>query len=312
MRRLGNGQSNLTFLIEAESGRKWVARRPPLGTLQESAHDVEREARIMLSLAESDVAVPRVLAQSRTDQVPWILLEHIAGTVVEDIDVARGLPAAVRHRLGPCLAQRLSDIHAVDLGATGLLDLASQAPYAQRQLRRWTRQWKESRTRPMPVLEQLTARLARSVVRLGPQESSVLVHGDFHLRNVIVRDAEIVGVLDWELSTLGHPLADLGTLLAYWPMPGEMPSGDRSPSLASGWASREDLVEAYARASGSAVDDYPFWHSLGLWKVAIIAEGVRRRVLDQPRNEAAAGAPTLEAIDAFLARAHDALTAWRP
>ncbi|MEV6012094.1 phosphotransferase family protein [Streptomyces sp. NPDC051976] len=310
IRRLSNGQSNLTFLIESESGRKWVARRPPLGTILESAHDVDREARIMRALAETDVPVPTVLAQLRSDHVPWVLLGHIEGTVVEDVHVARGLSAAHRHGLGPRLAQRLAGIHAVDLGGTGLLDLSSRAPYAQRQLRRWTRQWEESRTRPLPSLEKLTARLVEGAVRLRPQESSVLVHGDFHLRNVIVQDAEVVGVLDWELSTLGHPLADLGTLLAYWPMPGEMPSADDSPSLAPGWASRADLVEAYAQASGTAVDDYPYWHSLGLWKVAIIAEGVRRRVLDHPQNEAAGGAPTAEVINALVARAHDAVTAW--
>lgn len=137
-----------------------------------------------------------------------------------------------------------------------------------------------------------------------PKDPAIaLVHGDFHLRNVISRGGHIVAALDWELSTLGHPLADLGTLLAYWPAERELPAGVIAPSSLPGFAGRDDLVAEYARLRGVDTGDVPFWHALGLWKVAIIAEGVRQRALGDPRNRAARGLPTTAEIDACLERA---------
>lgn len=160
------------------------------------------------------------------------------------------------------MVRTLSRVHALDVDRIGLGDLASRSPYAARQLRRWTRQWEASRTRPLPALDRLTRRLAAAVPE---QHELVLVHGDFHIRNVITRDGQVVVVLDWELSTLGDPLADVGTLLAYWPHAGELESADRSVvSTLPGYPSREELLAEYAAASGRDVSASGFWHVLGL------------------------------------------------
>lgn len=167
--RLGAGQSNLTFLVRDEAGNRWVARRPPLGTTLDSAHDVAREARIMHALQRSAVPVPRVHAVLRDgDGVPWVLLEHIEGTVIEDAAAASALPEPTRMRLSSQLTHVLGAIHTVDLAQVGLVDLASHRPYAERQLTRWARQWAATRTRPLPQLDRLTERLRPTPRRTRP------------------------------------------------------------------------------------------------------------------------------------------------
>ena len=166
--------------------------------------------------------------------------------------------------------------------------------------------WEQSRTRDLPELDRLTERLAA----LDPGASEVaLVHGDSHLRNVIVdpQDASVRAILDWELCTLGDPLADLGTLLAYWPQPGDPPSMRFDASMADGFATRAELVEHYASITGRDVSSVPFWNALGLWKLAIILEGVRRRQQDDPRNLTAAGAIPPSAVDEIVACGHHVL-----
>jgi aminoglycoside phosphotransferase (APT) family kinase protein len=234
--------------------------------------------------------------------VPMVLMEYVDGLVLDRRETAETLKPATRRAAGLSLARTLAQIHSVDLEATGLSGIASHKPYAERQLKRWSAQWEQSKTRELPTLDELTARLWDAV----PEQWEItLVHGDFHLRNVIASpdDGEIVSVLDWELCTLGDPLADLGSLLAYWPEAGEPGAGTLSLSSLPGFPSRAEIADAYLERSRRDAGSLGFWHALGLWKIAVIGEGVLRRALDEPRNRAAALTPRPEQIEALVSRA---------
>jgi len=297
--RVGIGQSNLTFLITDAEGRRWVLRRPPLGHLLASAHDVAREARVLSALSPTDVPVPLVHDVRHEGDTALVLMEFVDGLVIEGVATAERLTTELRHTAGLSLVRTLTRIHAVDLAATGLIDLASHKPYAQRQLKRWSAQWEKSKTRELPLVDSLTERLRNSVPE---QRELTLVHGDYNLRNVITAPGtgEIAAVLDWELCTLGDPLADVGSLLAYWPMPGEAAIPGTEMCTLPGFPSRAELVEEYLAITGRDRRALGFWHALGLWKLAIIAEGVLRRALDDPRNRATVGTPTMDLIDGLI------------
>ena len=307
--RIGIGQSNLTYLVCDDAGHRWVLRRPPLGTLLASAHDVAREARILTALGETAVPTPQVYGMTRdacdTEDTPLLLMEFIDGVVADRIPVAQALTPQRRRQIGLSMPTTLAKIHAVDITAVGLDDLASHKPYAQRQLKRWAGQWEKSKTRELPELDDLTRRLAAAV---PPQQELTLVHGDFHLRNVITApdSGQIIAVLDWELSTLGDPLADMGSLLAYWPQAGEEDiAGEFVISTLDGFPDRAELARVYLEETGRDEATLQFWHALGLWKVAIIGEGIVRRVLDNPANKAAAGTPITAWIDAIVGKARE-------
>jgi len=305
--RIGLGQSNLTYLVRDDDGRRWVLRRPPLGQLLASAHDVAREARIMAALEDTGVPVPRIFGVAKDpkiSQVPLVLMAFINGQVVDTMQIAESLTPHQRRQIGVSLPKALAKIHAVDIKEVGLSDLASHQPYAGRQLKRWAGQWERSKTRELPELDDLTRRLA---VAAPKQRELSLVHGDFHLRNAIVSHAtgEVIGVLDWELSTLGDPLADMGSMLAYWPEAGEDIGGDFAASTLDGFPDRAELAQIYLDQTGRDPQALTYWHALGLWKVAVIAEGVMRRAMDTPQNKAAAGTPTVERIDALVHKARE-------
>lgn len=303
--RIGQGQSNLTYLVRDEAGGSWVLRRPPLGELLASAHDVAREHRILSGLHDTAVPTPRMFGLSTNptvSNVPLVLMEFVDGVVVENQAIAESLPTARRRQIGLSLARTLGQIHAVDLDRAGLADLASRKPYAARQLKRWYGQWERSKTREIPAIDDLHARLQRAMPDPG---EITLVHGDFHLLNVITdRDhGDVVGVLDWELCTLGDPIADLGGLLAYWPQHDDpAPAVFQGPAL-PGFPDRAELAATYAEATGRDLGTLGFWHVLGLWKVAIICEGVLRRSIDEPRNAASQQRPTAQTVDDLVTRA---------
>lgn len=303
--RIGNGQSNLTYAVTDVSGSRWVLRRPPLGTLLASAHDVVREHRILSALQNTSVPVPKMLALSEDPAVsdaPLVLMAHVDGVVIDSPAVAETLHNTVRRSIGLGMVGALAEIHRVDLESVGLLDLASHKPYAQRQLKRWTTQWEHTRSREVPAIDSLAQRLAANVPE---QHELSLVHGDFHMNNVITSrtDGSIVAVVDWELCTLGDPLADLGGLLAYWPEAGDDVAGPFMASTLPGFPTRAELVAEYARVTGRDVSAVDYWQVLALWKLSIIAEGVMRRAEADARNRAQAGAPTTTLVDDILARA---------
>ncbi|PRZ41967.1 aminoglycoside phosphotransferase (APT) family kinase protein [Antricoccus suffuscus] len=304
--RVGAGQSNLTFLVTDTDRGRWVLRRPPLGKLLASAHDVAREHRILTSIEDSSVPTPAVYGlctDPEVTDVPLMLVEYVDGRVIDDLATAEALTEDQRRRTGLSLARTLGKVHEVDLEATGLDTLASHKPYAERQLKRWRMQWEGSHSRDVPLVNELADRLAAAVPE---QRELALVHGDFHLLNVITdpTSCEVSAVLDWELCTLGDPLADVGGLLAYWPQQGDLPVPHAAPTL-PGFPTHAQLVAEYAAATGRDTSDVGFWHVLGLWKIAIISDGVRRRAEDDPRNayQVRSGPSRDEIIDALLARA---------
>jgi aminoglycoside phosphotransferase (APT) family kinase protein len=291
-------------LVDDTAGNRWVLRRPPLGELLPSAHDVAREHRVLSALTATPVPVPEPIALRPPDadvDVPLLLMEHVEGEVIDSAAAVAAVEPARRRAIGLGLPAALARVHAVDIAAVGLADLGSHKPYAERQLKRWQRQFDDSKTCDRPGVEDLARRLAAAVPE---QRELTLVHGDYHLLNVIVDSAgsEVRAILDWELCTLGEPLADLGGLLAYWPEADDPCPPAPTPFPAEpGFPTRDQLVASYAAASGRDVAAVGFWEALGCWKVAIIAEGVLRRRLDEPAN----GDPEQadELVDLMLVRA---------
>ena len=302
---VGQGRSNLTYGVTDARGARWILRRPPVGPLLPSAHDVAREHRILRALEQTRVPTPTVCGFTEdpaVTDVPLMMMTFVDGLVVDDQRGAEALGPRARARLGLSLVRSLARIHGVDLRATGLTDLASHKPFAARQLRRWRRQWEDSRTRELPAVDELADRLEAAIPE---QNELALVHGDFHLLNVIAAPGgeDIHAILDWELCTLGDPLADLGGLLAYWPQAGDATDGPFPASRLPGFPSRGELAEAYAIETGRNLIALPFWHALALWKIAIITEGVRRRALDDERNAARTGIPTPQMVEELATQA---------
>jgi len=285
---VSGGRSNLTAVVSDAHGRRVVVRRPPLSGVLASAHDVVREGRIMAALAATGVPVPDVLAGADADAGPGtaiLVTAYVDGTVVRDATLAAALAPSDRARLTGGVATTLATLHGVDIDAIGLGDLARRHGYLTRQVARWTRQLEGGSDRELPVLVELAGALAAAV----PEQREVaLVHGDYRLDNLIVDVAtgEVRAVLDWELATLGDPLADLGTLLAYWGVPaaGGAPASVIHPALptaSEGFARPDELVAAYAQARGLDVDEVaarlrPFL-AFAWFRIACILEGVRVR-----------------------------------
>lgn len=302
LKRIGAGQSNLTFTATDPHGTTVVVRRPPLGTLAASAHDVEREGRIMAALASTNVPTPTIFGATTNNGVPVIAMSAIPGITIGSKKAALSVTPEVRRAVSSGLVDAMSAIHAVDLESVGLDDLASHDPYAPRQLRRWAGQWAKTKTRELPALDELTSTLEN---QLPEQSETVLVHGDLHIGNVIADEQTgvINAVVDWELTTLGDPLADIGSLLAYWPVKGGLILPGFEAPLEEGFPSPQELAERYLEQTGRSEKALAYWHTLGLWKVAIIAEGVVRRVMNNPENAAKAGAPTQEMVEGIVAYA---------
>jgi aminoglycoside phosphotransferase (APT) family kinase protein len=302
--RIGNGQSNLTYRVGDNAGHRWVLRRPPLGALLASAHDVLREHRIMSALQHTAVPVPDMIATTSDPDItdaPLVLMSYIEGVVVDDVAVASTLSPEQRRAIGLSLPRALGAVHAVDLVAVGLDDLASKKPYAARQLKRWTSQWEHSKTQDVPEITDVAQALAEH----APEQSEVtLVHGDYYMSNVITAadSGVVIGVVDWELCTLGEPLADLGNLLAFWPEADDGVAGPFTAPTLPGFPRRSELISGYAEATGRDVTDVGYWHTLALWRLTIIAEGVRRRLLNDPRNASRDGGPTNKVIDDLVLR----------
>jgi aminoglycoside phosphotransferase (APT) family kinase protein len=281
--RIAGGLSNLTYRVEDVAGRRWALRRPPLGKRLGSAHDMGREHKVVAALDRSPVPVAPVVGLCEDEAVigaPFYVMQFVEGPIL------RGVPDAElsfpdhddRRAIGMRVAETLATIHAVDPDAAGLGDLGRKQDYVARQLRRWQGQWEKSKTRELPAIDQLHERLA---ARIPPQGPATIVHGDYRLDNMILTPGgEVAAVVDWELCTLGDPLADVGTLMAYWPEEGEGALRLREPAnLAPGFPSREELAARYAERSGRDLSDLGYYQALGYWKLAIILEGVYARSL---------------------------------
>jgi aminoglycoside phosphotransferase (APT) family kinase protein len=282
---IGDGHSNLTYLVRRGNDR-WVLRRPPRGPLPPSAHDVLREFRI-LSACAGAVRVPAPVAACADAEVigaPFYVMAYVEGAVLTT-ELPAGLhPADDPPRIADELVDGLVEIHALDWRSTDLAELAPPPEsYLERQLRRFTSLWEHNRTRDLPVVDKVTAWLT------GNRPHSVggsLVHGDYRLGNTIFSGrspARLRAVLDWELATIGDPLADVGYLSATWAVEGE--DGDPLVRLGrvtagDGFPHRDEVVERYARRSGRDVSDLAWYEALALWKSAIFLEGSYGRLLN--------------------------------
>jgi aminoglycoside phosphotransferase (APT) family kinase protein len=206
-------------------------------------------------------------------------MEFVEGPVLRGLAEAELFPDhADRQAIGMRVAETLATIHAVDPDAAGLGDLGRKEDYVARQLRRWQGQWEKSKTRELATIDRVHDRLA---ARIPPQGPATIVHGDYRLDNMILTaTGEVAAVVDWELCTLGDPLADVGTLMAYWPERGEQQLRLGEPAnLAPGFPSREELAARYAERSGRDLSELGYYLALGYWKLAIILEGVYARYL---------------------------------
>jgi len=281
--RIGEGHSNFTFLVQRGDARV-VLRRPPRPPLPPSAHDVLREARLLAALESTPVRVPRVLATGDEDAglgVPFYVMEEMHGEVITT-DVPAPLDDEEgRRRISEELVDALAEVHAVDWRACGLEGYGKPTGYLERQLRRFNGLWEFSKTRELPVVEEVGAWLAAN---LPESPESTIVHGDYRLGNVMVgggAPAELVAIFDWELSTIGDPLADVGYLTVTWAEQDD-PADISFSSLSAatrrpGFMTREELTARYEERSGRTVSALNWYQALALWKSAVFMEGNYRR-----------------------------------
>jgi aminoglycoside phosphotransferase (APT) family kinase protein len=275
------GRSNLTYVLEDSSGEQFVLRRPPAGTLLATAHDVGREHRIISSLRDSGLPLPATVANCADPGVigaPFFVMPFVAGTIVTDQTAARSLSDDVRQRVGTALATTLAQLHAVDLDQVGLGDLRRNRSYAKRQLRRWGGQIEGDESPHNESLRELGARLGEQI---PASQREVLLHGDFKLENMILNpQGEVAAVLDWELASVGDPLADLAWLLIWWGEPGEdQPWINPRPTSVGGFGDRESITAEYARASALDVTDIDYYMAFSYWRLSCINVATRRRFL---------------------------------
>jgi aminoglycoside phosphotransferase (APT) family kinase protein len=275
--QIAGGRSNLTFAVSDAAGRRWALRRPPLGTRLASAHDMGREFRIISALAETRVPVAPALGLAEDDENPFYVMEWVEGPVLRTLADAELFPDQAERR---AIAERVVDtlvaIHAVDPVAVGLGELARRSEYVARQLRRWRGQWEKQHTRELTLIDEVGDRLAARIPEQGP---ATIVHGDYRLDNMILTPSgEVAAVVDWELATLGDPLADVGLLLVYWGEEGDQLIPLLEPAtMAPGFLTRDEVAIRYAERSGRDLSQIDFYVALALWKLAIILEGVFAR-----------------------------------
>lgn len=283
-RLIAGGHSNLTFSVTDAEGRRWVLRRPPLGQVLASAHDMGREHRIISALGPTDVPVPPTVGLCTDESVngaPFYVMDFVDGRVIRTHADAEALGADERRRAGESLVDVMAAIHAVDVDAVGLGDLGKKEDYIARQLKRWYGQFQASDGQvtgglDLPSVHDVHGRLAANT---PPQQGAAIVHGDYRLDNCMLGpDGSIMAVLDWEICTLGDPLADVGLLWVYWSDPDEgavLPQA--SPTALDGFPRKRELIDRYAAASGRDLSGLDFYVAFGYWKLTCIIAGVYAR-----------------------------------
>jgi aminoglycoside phosphotransferase (APT) family kinase protein len=281
--RVAGGRSNLTFEVSDAAGARYVLRRPPTSHVLPTAHDMNREYRIIAALGPAGVPVAPALGLCIDDSVngaPFYVMGFVEGVIARsEAEVEANLDLAARHRAGLALADTLAQIHAVDPDRCGLGDLGRKDGYIARQLRRWYANYQAARDsyggEGLSDIDDLHDQLAAHIPEQGP---ATVVHGDYRLDNCIVApEGQMLAVLDWELCTLGDPMADLAQLLVYWPEPGEFSVLGHSPTLAPGFPTRAEVTGRYAAAMGRDLGQLDFFVAFAYWKLACILEGVYAR-----------------------------------
>ena len=277
---IAGGHSNMTFKVTGDDGARFVLRRPPLGHVLASAHDMSREHRIISALRDTPVPVAPAVGfcdDPAVNGVPFYVMTFVDGLVLRDrAETEAALTPQARRRAGESLVDTMAAIHAIDPTSVGLGDLGRHDGYIARQLKRWYSQWNQQKTRDLATVDRVHDALLELVPEQGPAS---IVHGDYRLDNCMV-DAEgnVIAVLDWEICTLGDPMADLGLLMVYWNGPDDSASAwNGSACSAPGFLNRADLADRYTRVSGRDTSKLDFYVAFAYWKLACILEGVYAR-----------------------------------
>lgn len=279
---IAGGRSNLTFLVTDAAGCQLVLRRPPLGHVLATAHDMAREYRIIASVGQTSVPVPPALGLCTDTEVngaPFYVMGYVDGVVLDSADRAVALAPELRVPASEHLIDVLADLHAVDIDAVGLGDLARREGYIERQLKRWSTQWENSKTRELAAIDEVGRRLRE---RIPAQQGVSIVHGDYRFGNCLVDTSRgrIAAVLDWELCTLGDPLADVGYMGVYWSDGNEATSlRSNDPTPAGGFLTYAALLERYGQRTGRDLSEIGYYVAFSCWRLAVISEGVYARYL---------------------------------
>jgi aminoglycoside phosphotransferase (APT) family kinase protein len=275
---IGEGHSNVTFALSTDA----VLRRPPRGPLPPSAHDVLREARLLRALDGTPVRVPKVLAVCEDPGVigaPFYVMERVAGEVIADAIPGPLDTPDQRAKIAEELVDALVEVHGADWTELGLEGFGKPTGYLERQLRRFTGLWEHNRTRELPQVERVGAWLAANMPDSPP---ATIVHGDYRLGNTMFAPsapANLIAILDWEMATIGDPLADVGYLLMHWTEPGDQLGkfNLNNVTLRTGFPTRAELVTRYEQRSGRSMQALDWYVTLALWKAVVFMEGNYKR-----------------------------------
>jgi aminoglycoside phosphotransferase (APT) family kinase protein len=280
---IAGGRSNLTFRVEDAAGHVYALRRPPLSHVLPTAHDMSREHRVISALGPTGVPVPRTFglcSDTEVNDQPFYVMEFVEGHIVRSAgDAERDLDMPARRRAGQSLAETLAALHAVDVDAVGLGDFAKRDGYIERQLRRWYEQFRNSTVEGLDTAGIVSEVHDRLAARVPPQVGTAIVHGDYRMDNTVLGpDGTVRAVLDWEICTLGDPLADVGLLMVYWTDPGDEGALiGVTPTTAPGFPDRDEIRGCYAAASGRDLGMLDYYVAFGYWKLACIIQGVYAR-----------------------------------
>jgi aminoglycoside phosphotransferase (APT) family kinase protein len=288
---IAGGHSNLTYAATDANGHVYVVRRPPLGQVLATAHDMSREHKIISALGPTDVPVAPALGLCTDEAVngaPFYVMDFVDGQVLRDATSAQSISAGARRNASLSIADTLARIHAVDPDAVGLGDLGKKEGYIARQLKRWYGQFQQSQTRELPRVDEVHDAL---LSRIPDQGTAAIVHGDYRLDNCMTdADGNVIAVLDWEICTLGDPLADVGLLMVYWTEASDShPMLLTAPTTVEGFLTRKEVLDRYAEASGRDLSQIDFYIAFGYWKLACIVEGVYARYVGGAMGADAAG-----------------------
>ena len=308
-RMFAGGRSNLTYAV-TDGEQRWVLRRPPLGHVLPTAHDMAREHRVLEALSKAGFPAPRpVLLCTDTDVIgaPFYLMEHVDGTIYRDVAPLEAMGPPAMRSLAFALVDTLADLHALDPVAIGLDGFGRPEGFNERQVRRWKKQLDASRSRDVPGIEELHARLAVDVPAGGPGS---VVHGDFRLDNVLIGpELQINAVLDWEMSTLGDPLSDVALMLVYAELPLQVAGGRaNAPIQVPGHPTVAEMGARYAERSRRDVSDLHWYVGFAAFKLAVILEGVHYRYVQG--QTVGDGFETIgQMVGPLVMRGHEALEA---
>lgn len=278
---IAGGKSNLTYAV-GDGTTRWIVRRPPLGHVLATAHDMAREYRVMAALRDTDVPVPAMYALCQDDSVlgaPFYVMEHVEGTPYRTAAELTELGPERTRAISTSLIDTLAVLHAVDPVAVGLADFGRPEGFLERQVRRWKKQLDASHSRELPLADELHARLSADV----PPESAVgIVHGDYRLDNVLTDSSDRpAAVIDWEMATLGDPLTDLALMVVYGRLAADR-SGNATvadASVAPGFLSEDEIIARYTARSDRDMSRFGFYLGLAAFKLAAILEGIHYRYL---------------------------------